>query len=131
MILFHGPALIGQEDADFAHYDISARGQPEPSGWLVSSFLEFGLEYWHIGVPCLIGNCMCMAAFPAIQAPVLAKYPANISVTAFSYLFGAVLMVTTSFFMTNESTDWSLTHSELFAVLYAVSFLWTLYHLHS
>ncbi|KAK8997992.1 hypothetical protein V6N11_012526 [Hibiscus sabdariffa] len=119
MVLFRGPALIGQEDADFAHYDISARGQPEPSGWLVSSFLEFGLEYWHIGVLCLIGNCMCMAAFLVIQAPVLAKYPANISVTAFSYFFGAVLMVTTSFFMTNESTDWSLTQSELFAVLYA------------
>ncbi|GMJ12560.1 Usually multiple acids move in and out Transporters 2 [Hibiscus trionum] len=119
MVLFRGPALIGQKDADFAHYDISARGQPEPSGWLVSSFLEFGLEYWHIGVLCLIGNCMCMAAFLAIQAPVLAKYPANISVTAFSYFFGAVLMVTTSFFMTNESTDWRLTQSELFAVLYA------------
>ncbi|MBA0554406.1 hypothetical protein Golax_024634 [Gossypium laxum] len=28
-------------------------------------------------------------------------------------------MVTTSFFMTNESTDWRLTRSELFAVLYA------------
>ncbi|KAK8496861.1 hypothetical protein V6N13_122670 [Hibiscus sabdariffa] len=119
MVLFRGPALIGQKDADFGHYDISARGQPEPSGWLVSIFLDFGLEYWHIGVLCLIGNCMCMAAFLAIQAPVLAKYPANISVTAFSYFFGAVLMVTTSLFMTNESTDWRLTQSELFAVLYA------------
>ncbi|KAE8677514.1 WAT1-related protein [Hibiscus syriacus] len=119
MVLFCGPALIGQKDADFSHYDISARGQPEPSGWLVSSFLEFGLEYWHIGVLCLIGNCMCMASFLAIQAPVLAKYPANISVTAFSYFFGAVLMITISLFMTNESTDWRLTQSELFAVLYA------------
>ncbi|TYH06713.1 hypothetical protein ES288_A08G175800v1 [Gossypium darwinii] len=119
MVLFRGPALIGQKDADFALNDISARGQPEPSGWLVSTLLGFGLEHWHIGVLCLIGNCMCMATFLAIQAPVLAKYPANISVTAFSYFFGAILMVTTSFFMTNESTDWRLTRSELFAVLYA------------
>ncbi|XP_022716669.1 WAT1-related protein At4g19185-like isoform X2 [Durio zibethinus] len=120
MVLFRGPALLGQKDADFAaQNDISARGQPEPAGWFMYSFLEFGLEHWHIGVLCLIGNCMCMAAFLAIQAPVLAKYPANVSVTAFSYFFGAALMVSTAFLMTNESTDWSLTQSELLAVLYA------------
>ncbi|RDX75950.1 WAT1-related protein [Mucuna pruriens] len=52
-------------------------------------------------------------------APLLKKYPANLSVTAYSYLFGAVLMVTTSFFATNESTDWRLTQSETIAVIYA------------
>lgn len=56
------------------------------------------------------------------QAPVLKKYPANLSVTAYSYFFGAFLMVTTAFFMTNDSTDWHLAQSELFAVIYAVSF---------
>ncbi|KAK8598858.1 hypothetical protein V6N13_076803 [Hibiscus sabdariffa] len=120
MVLFRGPALLGQPNADFAaQNDISARGQPEAAGWLMSSFLEFGLDHWHIGVLCLIGNCICMAAFLAIQAPVLAKYPANISVTALSYFFGAMLMVVTSFLVTNESTDWHLTRSELFAVVYA------------
>ncbi|XVF13760.1 hypothetical protein REPUB_Repub08aG0235400 [Reevesia pubescens] len=120
MVLFRGPALLGQMDADFAaQNEISVRGQPEPAGWLISSFLDLGLEHWHIGVLCLIGNCMCMAAFLAIQAPVLAKYPANISVTALSYFFGALLMVATAFLATNESTDWSLTKSEVFAVLYA------------
>ncbi|XP_022737484.1 WAT1-related protein At4g19185-like isoform X1 [Durio zibethinus] len=120
MVLFRGPALLGQTDTDFsAQNGITARGQPEPAGWFMSSFLKFGLEHWHIGVLCLIGNCMCMAAFLAIEAPVLAKYPANISVTALSYFFGAVLMVTTAFLVTNESTDWSLTQSELFAVLSA------------
>ncbi|TYJ41146.1 hypothetical protein E1A91_A03G000900v1 [Gossypium mustelinum] len=120
MVLFCGPALLGQMDADFADQnDISARGQPEGAGWLISSLLAFELEHWHVGVLCLIGNCMCMAAFLVIQAPILAKYPANISVTALSYCFGAVLIVATALLMTNESTDWSLTQSELFAVLYA------------
>uniref|UniRef100_A0A7N2RE81 EamA domain-containing protein n=1 Tax=Quercus lobata TaxID=97700 RepID=A0A7N2RE81_QUELO len=121
MVLFRGPALIGNPEPDFAaQNEISARGQPEPSGWLMSSFLEYGIDHFHLGVLCLIGNCMCMAAFLAIQAPLLAKYPASLSVTAYSYVFGALLMVITAFFMTNESTDWSLTQSEFLAVIYAI-----------
>ncbi|XP_062146525.1 WAT1-related protein At4g19185 isoform X1 [Alnus glutinosa] len=120
MVLFRGPALVGTAEPDFsAHSEISAKGQPEPAGWLMSSFLEFGLDHFHLGVLCLLGNCMCMAAFLAIQAPLLAKYPASLSVTAYSYFFGTLLMVTTAFFMTNETTDWSLTKSEFFAVIYA------------
>lgn len=120
MVLFRGPALFGDNVSEFAaHSEISAKGQPEPAGWLMSSFLELGLEHWHLGVLCLIGNCMCMAAYLAIQAPLLKKYPASLSVTAYSYFFGAILMVVTAFFLTNESTGWSLTRSEFFAVSYA------------
>ncbi|XP_019058175.1 PREDICTED: WAT1-related protein At4g19185 isoform X2 [Tarenaya hassleriana] len=120
MVLFRGPALFGDTDMDFAvNSEISAKGQPEPTGWLVSSFLNLGLEQWHIGVVCLIGNCMCMAAFLAIQAPILKRYPANLTVTAYSYFFGALLMVATAFFMVNEPTDWNLTQSEILAVIYA------------
>ncbi|CAB82811.1 putative protein [Arabidopsis thaliana] len=54
-----------------------------------------------------------------MHAPVLKKYPANLSVTAYSYFFGTMFMVTSAFFMTNESTNWSLTRSEFFAVVYA------------
>ncbi|CAI8588416.1 unnamed protein product [Vicia faba] len=91
MVLYRGPAVVGNTEIDHvAQNEISARG-----------------------------NCMCMAAFLAIQAPVLKKYPSNLSVTAYSYFFGAALMVVVSFFMTNESTDWSLTSSEILAVIYA------------
>ncbi|KAM3199659.1 WAT1-related protein [Capsicum annuum] len=120
MAIFRGPVVFGDRASEFiAHSDISARGQPEPTGWLMSSFLELGFDDWHLGVLCLIGNCMCMAAYLAIQAPVLAKYPASISVTAYSYLFGCLLMVATAFLVTNESTDWNLSQSEAFAVCYA------------
>ncbi|NP_001242469.1 WAT1-related protein At4g19185-like [Glycine max] len=120
MVLYRGPALIGYSETDFvSHSEISAKGQPEPSGWLISGLQDLGLDHFHLGVLCFIGNCMCMAAFLSIQAPLLKKYPANLSVTAYSYFFGAVLMVTTSFFATNESTDWRLTQSETIAVIYA------------
>ncbi|CAN8325228.1 unnamed protein product [Cochlearia groenlandica] len=120
MVLFRGPALLGDKDADFSmNNEISARGQPEPTGWLISGFLDLGLEPFHVGVLCLIGNCMCMAAFLAIQAPLLKKYPANLSVAALSYFFGTLLMVTTAFFMVKEPLDWRLTRSEILAVIYA------------
>lgn len=120
MAIFRGPVVFGNRDSEFiGHSDISARGQPEPTGWLMSRFLELGFDDWHLGVLCLIGNCMCMAAYLAIQAPLLAKYPAGLSLTAYSYFFGVLLMIGTSFFMTNGSTDWYLTKSEVFAVCYA------------
>ncbi|KAL0297440.1 UNVERIFIED_CONTAM: WAT1-related protein [Sesamum radiatum] len=120
MAMFRGPAVFGNEESDFAvSREIRAEGQSEPAAWLLSSFLQLGIDNWHVGVLCLIGNCMCMAAYLAIQAPLLAKYPASISVTAYSYFFGALCMVVTAFFMTNESTDWNLRQSEVFAVCYA------------
>ncbi|KAL8536561.1 hypothetical protein ACS0TY_011952 [Phlomoides rotata] len=120
MAMFRGPAVFGHTDLDFAdRSEISAKGQPEPAGWLMSTLLDLGFDNWHLGVLCLIGNCMCMATYLAIQAPVLAKYPASISVTAYSYFFDAVFMVVTAFFMTSESTDWNLSQSEAFAVCYA------------
>ncbi|MCD7451003.1 hypothetical protein HAX54_009271, partial [Datura stramonium] len=120
MAVFRGPVVFGDGTSDFtAQIEISAKGQPEPAGWLMSTFLELGFDNWHLGVLCLIGNCMCMAAYLALQAPVLAKYPASLSLTAYSYLFGVLLMIGTSFFMTNGSTDWYLTQSEVAAVCYA------------
>lgn len=68
MVLYRGPALIGNSEPEFsAQSEIIARGQPEPAGWLMSNFAEYGLDNFHLGVLCLLGNCICMAAFLAIQ----------------------------------------------------------------
>jgi drug/metabolite transporter (DMT)-like permease len=120
MALFRGPALFGGKDAaDSVKSVIIDRSQPELNGWLVSSFLGLGFDQWHIGVLCLIGNCMCMAAFLAVQAPVLKKYPAYLSVAAYSYFFGASIMITTAILFVREPKDWSLTQSEVLAVIFA------------
>lgn len=111
MVIFKGPALLGYA-ANVP--DLIPGGQPELSGGIFS-----GLDNWHIGVLCLIANCICMAAFLAVQAPVLAKYPANLSVTAYTYFFGTIFMVVTAVATNNESMNWSLTGSEVLAVIYA------------
>ncbi|XP_074270516.1 WAT1-related protein At4g19185-like isoform X2 [Silene latifolia] len=119
MVIFKGPAIFGFSEDLGTQSEITAKGQPEPVGWFVARLMDLGLESFHLGVLCLIGNCMCMATYLAIQAPVLKRYPASLSLTAYSYFFGAVLMVTSALFMTNDSSGWSLNRSELFAVTYA------------
>ncbi|KAK7307405.1 hypothetical protein VNO77_40438 [Canavalia gladiata] len=120
MVFYRGPALIGDTEIDHAaQIEISGKDQPEPSGWLINGLLALGLDNFQLGVMFLIGNCICMAAFLAIQAPLLKKYPANLSVTAYSFFFGVVLVLIVSLFVINKSTDWILTQSEILAVVYA------------
>ncbi|KAM0046515.1 putative EamA domain-containing protein [Helianthus debilis subsp. tardiflorus] len=117
MVLFRGPSVLG-----YAHHVQTQHQEtmaPEIPGLMFSSLASFGIDTWHLGVLCLIGNCICMAAFLAIQAPLLAKYPANLSVTAYSYFFGTIFMVVTAVAMSNESVNWTLTWSEIWAVVYA------------
>ncbi|KAH7668856.1 WAT1-related protein [Dioscorea alata] len=97
MIFYRGPALIGHDG--FKHVfpsGISTLMQPGPVGRFASAGLMYSeLSLWHIGVVCLIGNCFFMAAYLVLQAPVLVKYPCSLSLTAYSYFFGAVFMVLT------------------------------------
>ncbi|KAM0026848.1 putative EamA domain-containing protein [Helianthus debilis subsp. tardiflorus] len=114
MVMFRGPVVFGYSENDLSiHNEISARGQPEPAGWLLSIFIGLGFDNWHLGFLCLIGNCMCMAAFLAIQ---VSCKPIGYSIFV---PFGVIFLVSTAFVMNSESTDWSLTESEFRAVLYA------------
>jgi hypothetical protein len=73
-------------------------------------------------------DCMnwCSVLLCQLQAPVLIKYPASLSLTAYSYSFATLFMVLTGALATNGLHEWALTTTEIIAVLYAVSINWTL-----
>ncbi|CAL4939720.1 unnamed protein product [Urochloa decumbens] len=122
MALYRGPSLFGLGGTNTAN-GITTSGAwsstPYPAQWLTSTMLEYGVETWHLGVLCLIGNCSFVAAYLVIQAPVMIRYPASLSVTAYSYFFATVFMVFTGVLATNGLHEWALTKTEIIAVLYA------------
>ncbi|KAH7420352.1 hypothetical protein KP509_13G003000 [Ceratopteris richardii] len=96
-----------------------AKPSPEPVGWFAQILMDIGLDAWHVGALCLIGNCFCMAVYIAFQAPLLVRYPAPLSMTAYSYMFGAICMSLSGLLGANNWNDWRLTGAELLSVIYA------------
>lgn len=82
--------------------------------------LEVKTENWTLGCIYLLGNCLAWSGWIVIQAPVLKKYPARLSVTSFTCLFGIIQFLAIAAFFERDPTHWKM-HSggELFTVLYA------------
>ncbi|KAH9541271.1 hypothetical protein CY35_14G053900 [Sphagnum magellanicum] len=119
MALYKGPVFIGDSfsDLNLQGMAMASKLASEPVGWLATLLIDAGVDMWHIGVVCLMGNYFCLAAYIVYQAPLLSSYPA-LSMTAYSYLFGAGLMALTGCFFANGPSDWTLTHTKLACVLF-------------
>ncbi|KAJ4774981.1 WAT1-related protein [Rhynchospora pubera] len=114
MALYKGPAVVGRGGADF----VNQNGISLPICELNLGRLG-DVGKWHLGVLSLIGGNFLMGAYFVIQAPVLLKYPASLSLTAYSYFFATLFMVVTSIFATSGLHEWILTPPEIIAIIYA------------
>lgn len=68
MVFYKGPALYGVDSSNtVSQNELSINANSHMVGWLASQMLGFGIEKWHLGVLCLIGNCFLMAAYLVLQ----------------------------------------------------------------
>ncbi|RWW87193.1 hypothetical protein BHE74_00003994 [Ensete ventricosum] len=76
---------------------------------------------WTLGCLYLIGHCLSWSGWLVLQAPVLKKYPARLSVTSYTCFFGVIQFLVIAAFIERDSEAWMF-HSggELFTILYAV-----------
>jgi len=116
MALYRGPSLISLGGTDAASESVTVTPAER---WLASTMLEFGVGTWQLGVLCLIAHCFLVGAYLVIQVPVIVRYTASLSLTAYSYFFASIFMVLTGVFATNGLHEWALTKAEIIAVLYA------------
>ncbi|XP_066349832.1 WAT1-related protein At3g45870-like isoform X1 [Miscanthus floridulus] len=118
MALYRGPSLIGLLGGATASASENVN-TIIPAKWLTSTVLERGVETWFLGALCLIGHCFLVGAYLVIQVSVIKRYPASLSLTAYSYFFATIFMVFTGVVATSGLHEWALTKTEIIAVLYA------------
>lgn len=75
---------------------------------------------WSLGCIYLMGHCLSWSGWLVLQAPVLKKYPARLSVTSYTCFFGVVQFLVIAAFAEREEAAWVF-HSgtEVFTILYA------------
>ncbi|MQL71330.1 hypothetical protein Taro_003606 [Colocasia esculenta] len=75
---------------------------------------------WTLGCIYLIGHCLSWSGWLVLQAPVLKKYPARLSVTSYTCFFGVIQFLVIAAFLERDLDAWTF-HSggELFTILYA------------
>ncbi|KAA0065195.1 hypothetical protein IC582_006473 [Cucumis melo] len=75
---------------------------------------------WTLGCVYLIGHCLSWSAWLVLQAPVLKKYPARLSVTSFTCFFGLIQFLIIAVAFERDAQAW-LFHSgaEAFSIVYA------------
>lgn len=75
---------------------------------------------WNLGCICLFGHCLSWSGWIVMQAFVLKKYSAPLTVSAFTCFFGVLQFMTIAAFFVKDSKAWQLnSSSEIYSILYA------------
>ncbi|XP_050211196.1 protein WALLS ARE THIN 1 [Mercurialis annua] len=93
---------------------------PTPIVPLFDSLGDAKGKNWTLGCIYLIGHCLSWSGWLVLQAPVLKKYPARLSVTSYTCFFGLIQFLIIASFAERDPQAWMF-HSggELFTILYA------------
>ncbi|WZZ42786.1 hypothetical protein YC2023_039045 [Brassica napus] len=77
-------------------------------------------QNWTLGWLYLMGHCLSWAGWMVLQAPVLKKYPAKLTLTSFTCFFGLVQFLVIALFVETDLNNWIIVSwEELFTILYA------------
>ena len=110
--LYKGPTIFGP----------SGGGGDKLQLQQVAVAVAAGEKNWTLGCVYLIGHCLSWSGWLVLQAPVLKKYPARLSVTSYTCFFGVIQFLVIAAFMERDADAWKFhSGSELFTILYAVS----------
>uniref|UniRef100_A0ACD5ZTL1 Uncharacterized protein n=1 Tax=Avena sativa TaxID=4498 RepID=A0ACD5ZTL1_AVESA len=75
---------------------------------------------WTLGCVYLIGHCLSWSGWLVLQAPVLKKYPARLSVTSYTCFFGVIQFLIIAAFFERDADAWVFhSGSEIFTIVYA------------
>lgn len=105
--LYKGPTI----------YSPPATVQIIPPAGMLTAAVE---KNWTLGCVFLIGHCLSWASWLVLQAPVLKRYPARLSVTSYQCFFGVLQFLAIAAVWERDAERWRInTGAELFSVFYA------------
>ena len=106
--LYKGPTVFGP-GADKTNMQVSWSAAMAGEG-----------KNWTLGCVYLIGHCLSWSGWLVLQAPVLKKYPARLSVTSYTCFFGVIQFIIIAAFMERDADAWAFhSGSEIFTIFYA------------
>ncbi|XP_010935825.1 protein WALLS ARE THIN 1 [Elaeis guineensis] len=110
--LYKGPTIFSPSHA---------LNQPSPRSTPTMLWLgDAEGKNWTLGCLYLIGHCLSWSGWLVLQAPVLKKYPARLSVTSYTCFFGVIQFLVIAAFIERDAEAWIFhSGSELFTILYA------------
>lgn len=91
---------------------------------LLSSLGGVKDKNWTLGCIILVCRCLCWSSWFVLQAPLLKKYPARLSMTSFTCFFSILQFFVIAASFERNFEAWQVnSSSEVFILFYSVSFL--------